>query len=277
MYRNGGVGILTKSITLGQRQKTQDGNFLTKLFCFMEIKTPEVVPSAEATPVAPVAPEAPAPAVAPTEKTVSEVMAPASNDTVPLAAHLETKNENKELKKSLKALEAKIAEGGNADDVTDDLAAIGEEFGVDPKFMKKLGAAVSAKVAAAKAEVGQELAGLKEKDRSAELDRVFGTHFDSAIEAMPEFKDIANREVIKTLSLDPKNANKTFSQIIEETYGHAISGKRSIETTTPGGGKGPEPIDYARASRDNAYFSEIMKDPAKKAEYNKDLAKRLRL
>ena len=201
-------------------------------------------------------------------------------ETVPLATFLDVKKDAKEvpgLKAKVAELEAKIAAGGGAAEVSADLAAIGEEFGVDPKFMQKLGAAVKAQVSAAKAEVEGELGTLREEKRGEQLDKAFRTHFDAAIEAMPEFKDIANADVIKTLSLDPKNANKTFSEIIEETYGGAIQGRRTIEPTVPRGGKEPEGIDYKRAATDTGYFNEIMADPVRKAAYNKDLGKRLKL
>jgi hypothetical protein len=88
---------------------------------------------------------------------------------------------------------------------------------------------------------------------------------------MPEFTSIVNPGVIKALSLLPQNASKTFPQLIEETYGNAISGKRTMQTTTPGGGKDSAPLDYTKATQDMSYYNEVMANPKLKAEYNQKM------
>ena len=232
--------------------------------------------------------EVPAPKPEPEKKpdstpTVSEVLAPKEEPkevpTVGLDKFLELKKDNKELKKALKDLEAKIATGGTAsEDVTGDVEAIADEFNVDKKFLNRIVAVAEAKAdKKAEEKMAAKLKPLEERERAEKLDKVFTKHFDDAIAAMPEYKDIANPDVIKSLSLDPKNAQKTFAQIIEDTYGNAVVGRRTIESPTPRGGKEPEEIDYSRASRDMAYYKEIMADPAMKAKYNQDLHKRLKL
>ena len=242
----------------------------------------------EVTPKVPPAPEAPKPEEK-KEPTLSEVLPaaaaapevpkkPEAAETVPLATFLEVKNDNKELRADLKKLEEKVNAGATKVEVAEDIAALGEEYGVDKQFLARLTGAIQARVKGeAATEVQETLRPIQEADRKQKFDEAFKTHFGKALEAMPEFKDIVNPEVIKTLSLQPANANKTFTQLIEETYGNAVPGKRSIETTQPGGGKEPEPIDYAKAAKDQTYLAEILKDPVRKAEYNKDLAKRLRL
>lgn len=242
----------------------------------------EVTPKApETTPEAPKPEEKKEPTVSevlPTADPKPEPKKPDQPESVPLATFLEVKKDNKELREALTALEKKVDAGAPKVDVAEDIAALGEEFGVDKQFLARLTGAIQAKVKGeAAAEVQETLRPIQEKERKQKVDEAFNTHFNKAMEAMPEFKDIVNAEVIKTLSLDPKNKDKTFRQLIEETYGNAIPGKRSIETTTPGGGKESEPIDYARAAKDQTYLAEILKDPVKKAEYNKDLTKRLRL
>lgn len=205
---------------------------------------------------------------------------PKPSDTVPLATFLEAKKDAKEvpgLRAKIVELEAAVAAGAKPGEIADDLAAIGKKFGVDEGFMTELSKAVDAKVKAAKDGVEQELGKLTQKEQDDRINTAFTTHFDAAIAAAPEFKGIAKADVIKSLSLLPENANKTFAQIIEDTYGHAVPGKRSIEPTVPGGPKEPAPLDYARAATDNAYYHEIMSDPKLKAEYNQNLAKRLKL
>lgn len=223
----------------------------------------EVAPKVDAEPEATVA------QVMVTEKKADKV------DSVPLAVFLEEKKERKDLEKQIADLQKQVTAGKKLD-VGDEIQALGEEYGVDADFLAKLTTAIETRVKGG-GEVSPEVAKLLEEHNTKELDAVFKTHFDKAITKMPEYAEIANRDVIKALSLLPENANKTFSQIIEDTYGRSIPGKATIETTTPGGGKEPEPIDYARASKDQAYLTEVLSDPAKRAEYNKDLHKRLKL
>lgn len=197
-------------------------------------------------------------------------------DTVGLDKFLELKRENKEFKKSIKDLEAKISEGATKQEVSADISALSEEYpDVDKNFLTKLAATIKAQVEKDTDEkLSSRLKPLEQKEKDEKIDSVFSTHFNLAMEKMPEFKDIINRDVIKTLSLDPRNKNKTFQQIIEETYGNALTGKRTIEPTTPGGGKDPENLDFDRARIDTNYFKEVMANPRLKAEYNDKMLKK---
>jgi len=204
------------------------------------------------------------------EKTPAQILNEGKSDNprmVPEAVIIEMKKEfkeeKKEFSKKIKELEDKITAGKtDAVEVSDDLAALGEEFGVDKTFLAKLESALSKKVKALDEKVPVE-------DRETKINNAFEKHFNIAIEKLPDYAKIVNKDVIKTLSLQPQNANKTFSQLIEETYGNALSGKRTIDSTKPGGGKDPEPLDFARARKDSGYFDEVMADPTLKAEYNK--------
>lgn len=242
-----------------------------------EAKLPEEQPAApaETAPETPAnEPEAPSPEDKPAEPTVAELLKPEEPkpSLVPEAALIGEKKGRKEAEKRIKELEAQIAAGATKREVSeglDDIQAIAAKYGLDEpnrQFFDELATVLEAR---AERKTEEKLRPLEEKERAAKLDQIFSKHFNDALEASPEFKGIANASVIKTLSMAPENANKTFPQIIEETYGGAISGKRTIETTTPGGGKAPEPIDYERAKKDGAYVTEILKDPVKKAEYNK--------
>ena len=113
----------------------------------------------------------------------------------------------------------KRATGGTAsEDVTDDVEAIADEFNVDKKFLNRIVAVAEAKAdKKAEEKMAAKLKPLEERERAEKLDKVFTKHFDDAIAAMPEYKDIANPDVIKSLSLDPKNAQKTFAKIMKKT------------------------------------------------------------
>lgn len=195
-------------------------------------------------------------------------------ETVPLATFLDLKKENKEMTKALKELEKKISEGATKVEITDDIAAIAEEFEVDPAFVQRLQKLTEARaMAVAKEAATEQMKPLQEKERADAIDKAFEKHFKAAIEKVPEFKAIVNPDVIKQLSLNPANKDKTFVQLIEETYGNAVTGRRTIETTKPGGGKEPQTLDVARARKDPEYFAEIMADPAMKEKYNQEMLK----
>lgn len=220
------------------------------------------------------------------EQKVGEVIKQADKpkevESVPLSTFLDEKNGRKQAEKNAEQAAAKIAEleasiknGATKSEVTDDIAAIAKEFDVDVNFLSKLASAMTVKT---KKEVNDEteaqLKPLKEKERQEKIDAAFKKGFNAAMEKMPEFEKIVNPEVIKTLSLDPRNADKTFTEIIEETYGNALTGRRTTERTTPGGGKEPAPLDYNRARKDTAYFKEVMANPKLKTEYNAKMIER---
>lgn len=218
------------------------------------------------------APEAPSDK----KETVGQVMetVPKAPETVGLDKFLEIKKDNKQLRDDIASLKKSVEEGATKSEVSADINAIAKEYGIDEGFLSKFTAAIKAE---ASKEAEAKLAPLQERERQEKLDQTFAKHFKESLERMPEYEGIVNAEVIKALTLDPSNSHKTFDEIIEQAYGNAIQGKRTIETTTPGGGKSPDPIDFERAKKDPAYYNQLMANPTMKAEYNKDLEKRLRL
>lgn len=209
------------------------------------------------------------------EKTIGEVLNPdqpkEEKPTVGLDKFLEIKKENKEMARRLKELESKISSGSDADEISSDIKELADEFDVDPKFLSKLEKTIKS---TSEKEIENRLKPLTEKENQERLNKIFNTHFEKTIAEMPEYAEIVNPEVIKQLSLNPSNGKKTFAQLIEETYGNALGGKRTIETYKPTGRNEPEPLDFDRARKDTAYFSEIMKNPKLKAEYNDALLKK---
>lgn len=186
------------------------------------------------------------------------------------AALVEIKKQNKALSKQVEALTKKI-EGGDAtkEEISSDLSDIYESYPeVDKKFINMI-------LAKAKAAVADQIKPLTEKERAQEIDVKFQKNFKIAMDKLgKDFDGIVNADVIKELTQLAKNSDKTFSQIIEETYGGALTGKRTIETTKPGGGKEPSPLNFEKARKDGKYFDEVMSDPKLKAEYNAEMLKR---
>lgn len=188
-----------------------------------------------------------------------------------------------ETKKALKEANAKIKElteqGASKGEIAKSLKDIAEKYEVDEAFVADIADALNANAKATIEEVvSSKLKPLEERDQQEKTDKIFGEHYDRTMVEMPEYAKLVNKDVIKSLALNPANANKTLPQIIEEAYGHLVgSQKKSIERSRPRADGGNVSIDFERAKKDKEYFNEIMSDPTTKAEYNKDLAKRLRL
>jgi hypothetical protein len=197
---------------------------------------------------------------------------------VPESQLLSYKNEIKGLRKELNRVQEMVAEGASKSEVSESLKDIAKEFNVDEKFITKLSAAIKAEADADIDEkVSSKLKPLAEKENAQRIDKIFNDHFERTLEQMPEYRDIVNKEAVKSLTLDPANANKTFAQILESAYGHLVQGKRTIDAAKPRGGKEPAPLDYEKARKDSTYFKEVMADPTLKKEYNSELHRRLRL
>jgi len=198
--------------------------------------------------------------------------------TVPESVFLEEKRERKELSKQVKELTKLIEDGANKKEVSSDIKAIADEFGLTEgaveKLIRKVGEQTKSEY---DKEIEAKLRPLQEKEKSENVDKTFNDHFEKLMESMPEYKDIASRDVIKSLSLDPKNANKTFSKILEESYGHLVTGRKTLETTQARGGNSDTSIDFDKARKDQTYLSEILANPDTKAKYNEGLLNRLRL
>lgn len=123
--------------------------------------------------------------------------------------------------------------------------------------------------------LAQKLEQFEERDRATKLEATFKVHLDKALDNAPEYKDIVNVEVIKQMAFNPANANKTYKQLLDEAYGNAVTGRRTIETTTPRGGAKDEKLDMARAKTDTAYRREVLADPELKKQYNEGLTDRV--
>ena len=193
----------------------------------------------------------------------------ASEKTVPEYAFVAQKKALIAAEKELKALRESMQyqEATQYEQVTG-VDAIADKYNIDREFMNELKSTIENDLDAKYA--SKESA----KEKAEKFNDAFSKQYNTALERGPEFQIIANPDVIKTLATLPQNKNKTVSQLLEETYGNALTGKRTIETTQPGGGKDPEPLDIAKAEKDINYFNEVMADPKKKAQYNDYMLKK---
>ena len=192
-----------------------------------------------------------------------------SEKTVPEYAFVAQKKALIAAEKELKALRESIQyqESSQYEQATG-VDAIADKYNIDRDFMNELKSTIENDLDAKYASK------LSAKEKAEKFDDAFNKQYNTALERGPEFQAIANPDVIKTLATLPQNKNKTVSQLLEETYGNALTGKRTIETTQPGGGKDPEPLDIAKAEKDINYFNEVMADPKKKAQYNEQMLRK---
>lgn len=214
------------------------------------------------------------------EKPLAEVLQPEAPkekpESVPLEVLKMSRKENSELKQKLKELEDKISSGANNKEVSEDIDAIADEYQVDKSFLKKVENSIRAKLEKdVEDKIHQTLKPIEDEKNARKRDEILEQHLNEVLENKPDFKGIANKEVIKALAVLPQNKNKTLSQLLEETYGNALGGKRTIETTTPRGGKEITEIDFDKARQDPEYFREIKSNPDLLKKYNDGLPQRI--
>ena len=201
----------------------------------------------------------------PKEETVDDLEEKPEPKTVPEAAFLNKKQQVADLKAEIEELKNSTK---STAEVSADIKSLSEEYGVDASFLEKLSNSVRSQTAK---EFEEKLKPFQEKEKGEARDKKFNEFYTKAMDNLPELKEVVNASVIKSLANDPSNKNKTFTQLILDTYGNTIPGKRTIETTQPGGGKEPQKLDVDRAKTDQAYFKEIMSDPSLKKEYNSQM------
>lgn len=194
---------------------------------------------------------------------------------VPESVLIEYKKESKEVRKELDALKKSIEDGASKIEVSADLKTLAEKHSLPPEFLQEFADAVRKE---AKEDFESKMKPIEEKENAAKREKIFDEHFDKTMSEMPEYSKLVNKEVIKALAFDPKNANKSFAQIFESAYGHLVTGKKTLDTTKARGGKeDTSTVDIKRAQSDPAYFKEVMADPELKKIYNEGLAQRNRL
>lgn len=210
------------------------------------------------------------------EETVGEVL-DRKEDSVPLATFLELKNSNKEMSRELKELRQTIDDGATKKEVASDIKSLAEKYDVDENLLEDL--VKSAKSEASKeldSKIESRLAPLEARGKEEKRDAIFNEHFKKAMANMPEYEGVVNESVIKSLSLSPSNSSKTFPQLIEEAYGHLLTGKRTMDTASTRTGKEDNiVVDSDRAKKDPEYFKEVMSNPVLKKQYNESMMNRL--
>lgn len=169
-------------------------------------------------------------------------------DSVPFNKFIKEKEKRKALEKELADLRKQLSQDDDVDDVED-----------EPEVKK----------------LAQKLEQLEGDKKREQLEAKFMQHFNKTLEDFPEYKDVVNVDVIKKLAFDPANSTKTYKQLLDETYGKSLVGRRTIETTTPRGGAKDTKVDIERAKTDAAYRHEVLADPELRKQYNESLTDRI--
>ena len=210
------------------------------------------------------------------EQTISDMLPEVEekHNMIPENVFLSEKKARKQLEKELASLKQQYEAGDVSNrDINSSISSIAEKHNIDKEFLGEL-------VSVIKSDTEKELESkfnskFESKEKAEKFETAFNKGLNLALERGPEFKSVVNTDVVRQLASLPQNASKTISQIIEETYGNALQGKRTIETSVaPNGGKDPEPLDYDRANKDINYLTEILADPKKKAQYNDAMLKK---
>ena len=192
---------------------------------------------------------------------------------VPESVLIEYKKQAKSDRKELDALRKSIEAGATKSEISQSVKEIAEEYNVNIEFANKFASAVKKEV---EDSTEDKLKPFKEREVVEKINRVFDTEYERVLVESPEYAKLVNKDVIKSLTLNPKNAGKDLNakliaQIFQESYGHLVTGKKTLDTTKPRGGAKDTSIDFEKASKDSTYFAEVMADPTLKAEYNKRL------
>lgn len=211
-------------------------------------------------------------------KTVEEMLDDDKSDdrSVPLSTFLEIKKEKKELEKEINSIKEQAAKGASKTEINNDLKSLAEKYDVDSDFLSELSTIIYSKAKGeADAALEERLKPMQAKERMERINKVFNENFDKVMQELPEYEAVVNKDVIKELTLLPQNAKKTFQQIVEETYGKTVTGKKTMETSTPRGGKNVG-LDNSRIN-DPEYFKQVMADPELKKQYNEGITNRINL
>lgn len=197
---------------------------------------------------------------------------------VPESAFLEEKKSRKALEREVKTLRSQIAAGATDTEISDSVDGIAARHNLNRDALREVTQAIRNEVEAeVEARVSKRLAPIEQGARAEAIRKAFDTHFQKAMsaEGMEDFKDVVNSQIIFKLTLDPENASKTIRQIIEDTYGSAIAGRKSADAGKPKGGSTSDAFDPLRL-HEEGYLDEVKANPVLKAAHSKYLEQLLR-
>lgn len=195
------------------------------------------------------------------------------DETVPLKKFMDEKRDRKAAEERASALEKEVADlrvrsiAMRPAEVNEEARRIAAKFDTSEEFVAEV---FTAARKSAKEElettIAPKLSKLENERLIEQRERKFDDVLATALDEMPEYKDIVSKEALKALAFNPANAKKTMAQILEETYGNAVKGKRTLETGHAG--KTPKEPNYTAPTETD--WAEINSNPAAKEKWSKE-------
>lgn len=193
----------------------------------------------------------------------------AKPETVPIDVYLQLKKELKEMKKSSTT---------SSQSIDSSIEEIANEFDVDSAFAKKLANAIeNSSINKFEERYLAEKKEIEHKQKLQESESKLDKAIESALESSPFYKDVVNIEIIKDLARKTTDKTMTVSTLLENVYGRAVTGKRTLESSAPSSmERGSSKVDFSQAG-DPATYAHIKSDPKLWKEYNEYLVKNLNI
>jgi hypothetical protein len=216
------------------------------------------------------------------EQTIADAVSEKKqSDTVPLATYMSEKKQRQELQAKYDELQSNVESNKTStgeDMSAKDIEKIAEDMGIDAESAKKFANAIGSKTSADVEEMKQTLAQIQQKEESSRVEKVLNQFYKEALENSPEFKDVANKQVVMQLAQMTTNQGKTMTELLNETYGSVANKATSSMESSSSNAKASPKVDFSKLREMSAdEQSAVLKDPEQKKQYNDYLIKNLNL
>lgn len=201
---------------------------------------------------------------------------PQAKDTVGLSKYLDEKNKRKEAEAQALALQVELerlqSQGGTKEEMDDAVEQIAQKYtDVAPELLNDIVSAAERRI---EQKYGSKLASIEAERQRETVDKKFNELYTRTLSEMPEYSGVVNPEVIKSLALNPANAKKTMQQIVEEAYGNAIVGRKTLESTSGATRRNAGEIDFSNMNDKD--WEAVESDPELKKKHSEYTLNQLR-
>jgi len=215
------------------------------------------------------------------EQTIADAVSEKKqSDTVPLATYMSEKKQRQELQAKYDELQSNVEQKNDKgeDMSAKDIEKIAEDMGIDAESAKKFANAIGSKTSADMEEMKQTLAQIQQKEESSRVEKVLNQFYKEALENNPEFKGVANKQVVMQLAQMSANQSKTMTELLNDTYGTVANKASSPMESSSSNSKGTPKVDFSTLrSKPEAEQLAVLKDPELKKQYNDYLIKNINL
>lgn len=209
-----------------------------------------------------------------------------AEETVPLKKYMVEKNSKRALEKQVQDLQTEITRlqtsGMTASEVKIDVKELAKKYDMDEDALADI---LQASYNMSKERITKEIEdkltpqlaefeGMKKEKEKQAFELKFQTALDQTLNDMPEFKDLVDKEDLKTWIRSGKYSKLSLPQLIEQKYGKFVQGKKTIENNyNPT--RESAPIDISKPLSDEEILR-MDKDPELKKRWAQGLQDRLR-